>query len=94
MEKNELLSFFQPNLRQFKLIFDMQNILVAAKNMIVRKLEKVRDIGTFLRTSDGYKITAPEGFVAIDKLSGNAIKLVDRLTFSHANFTATKAWDR
>ena len=94
MEKNELLSFFQPNLRQFKLIFDIQNILVAAKNMIVRKLEKVRDIGTFLRTSDGYKITAPEGFVAIDKLSGNAIKLVDRLTFSHANFTATKAWDR
>jgi len=94
MEKNELISFFQPNLHQFKLIFDMQNIIVAAKNMIIRKLERVRDVGTFLRTSDGYKITAPEGFVAIDKLSGNAVKLVDRLTFSHANFTATKSWDK
>lgn len=94
LEKREIVGFYQSNIHQLKLIFDIQNIIVAAKNMIIRKLEKVRDIGTFLRVSDGYQITAPEGFVAIDKISGNAIKLVDRLTFSHANFTAIKSWDR
>lgn len=94
MEKKELLAFYKPNLNQLKLIFDMQNILVEAKTMIVRKLEKVQDIGTFLRTADGYKVTAPEGFVAVDRIAGNAVKLVDRLTFSHANFTAAKNWSK
>ena len=40
------------------------------------------------------RITAPEGFVAVDKLKGNAVKLVDRLEFSQANFNAQKAWDK
>jgi hypothetical protein len=64
--------------------------LQAAKNLVIRKLEKVKDFGTFLRTQDGYKVTAPEGFVAIK--SGAALKLVDRLEFSRANFTADKNW--
>jgi hypothetical protein len=50
--------------------------------------------GTFLRTDDGFRITNPEGFVAVDTLRGNAVKLVDRLEFAHANFTAQKAWDK
>jgi hypothetical protein len=62
--------------------------------MIVRKLETIRDVGTFIRTDNGYRITAPEGFVAVDKLKGNAVKLIDRLEFSLANFTAQKAWDK
>jgi hypothetical protein len=64
--------------------------LQVAKNLVIRKLEKVKDFGTFLRTQDGYKVTAPEGFVAIK--SGAALKLVDRLEFSRANFTADKNW--
>ena len=72
----------------------MQNLLVRAKNMIVRKLQTVKDVGTFLRTDNGFKVTSPEGFVAIDKLKGNAVKLVDRLEFSQANFNAAKAWDK
>ena len=47
---------------------------------------------TFLRTDDGFKITNPEGFVAVDRLKGNAVKLIDRLEFAHANFNATKNW--
>ena len=50
--------------------------------------------GTFVRTDDGFKITNPEGFVAVDKLSGGALKLVDRLEFSHQNFTVKKQWDK
>ena len=48
---------------------------------------------TFIRDSNGLKVTSPEGFVAVDHI-GNAVKLVDRLSFSHHNFTTTKAWDK
>ena len=65
--------------------------LQTAKTMVIRKLEKAESIGTFLKTPDGYKVTAPEGFVAIDHI-GKALKLVDRLEFSRANFTAAKNW--
>jgi hypothetical protein len=65
--------------------------LQTAKTMIIRKLNRAETIGTFLRTSRGYKVTAPEGFVAIDRI-GKALKLVDRLEFSRANFTADKSW--
>jgi hypothetical protein len=70
------------------------NLIVDAKLMIIRKLEQIKDIGTFIRTDDGFRITAPEGFVAVDRLKGNAVKLIDRLEFSLANFTAAKAWDK
>ena len=76
-----------------ELYFTMATYLgiLTAKNMIVKKLETIEGIGTFLKTDDGYKVTAPEGFVAIDS-SGGAVKLVDRLEFSHANFTIAKDW--
>lgn len=63
-----------------------------AKNVLVQKLSKVKSIGTFLRTDDGLKTTEPEGFVAVDRIKGNAVKLVNRLEFSRANFTAAKNW--
>tara|TARA_Y100000310_G_scaffold195266_1_gene195256 strand:- start:1267 stop:2487 length:1221 start_codon:yes stop_codon:yes gene_type:complete len=82
-------------LKKFKdeLYFTMATYLgiLDAKNMVVGKLETIEGIGTFLKTDDGYKVTAPEGFVAIDS-SGGAVKLVDRLGFSHANFTLAKDW--
>ena len=82
-------------LKKFKdeLYFTMATYLgiLEAKEMVIRKLETIKGIGTFLKTSDGYKVTAPEGFVAIDA-KGGAVKLVDRLTFSHANFTIAKDW--
>jgi hypothetical protein len=93
-EKNELIRFYRNNAQDLKKIFDLMNLMVDAKLMIIRKLETIRDIGTFIRTDDGFRITAPEGFVAVDRLKGNAVKLVDRLEFSLANFTAAKAWDK
>ena len=94
-EKTEVMRFFRNNASQLKLIFDLQNILVGAKNMIVKKLQEMRQVtGTFLRTDKGFKVTNPEGFVAVDRLKGNAVKLIDRLEFSQANFNATKNWDK
>ena len=91
---DQYMKFFRSNSSQLVKIFDMQNLLVEAKDMIIRKLEKSKGVmDTFVRTEKGYRVTQPEGFVAIDKL-GKAVKLVDRLEFAHQNFTAAKAWDK
>ena len=59
--------------------------IVEMKQMLLRKLQQVEGIGTFQKTNDGYKVTTPEGFVAIGH-DGGAVKLVDRLEFSRVNF--------
>jgi hypothetical protein len=92
-EKNEVMRFYRSNAIQLKMIFDLMNLIVDAKLMIIRKLETIKSIGTFVRTDEGFRITAPEGFVAVDHL-GKALKLVDRLEFSRQNFNAQKAWDK
>ena len=62
-----------------------------AKNFLINKMSEIQSVGHFLRTSTGYRVTAPEGYVAVDKVAG-AVKLVDRLEFSRANFTMPKGW--
>jgi hypothetical protein len=63
-----------------------------AKNFLVSKMSEIQSIGHFLKTSNGYRVTAPEGFVAVDRVAG-AVKLVDRMEFSRANFTMPKGWN-
>ena len=76
-------------------VISFQNALVDAKMVIVRKLNTIKQMmDTFVRTKQGFKVTNPEGYVAIDRVGGNAVKLVDRMEFSYNNFTAIKAWDR
>ena len=60
----------------------------SAKAVLLRRLNTIQSIGSFLRTKNGYKVTNPEGYVAIQK--GGAVKLVDRLEFSRANFNMAK----
>ena len=62
-----------------------------AKNFLIQKLSQIQSIGHFIRTPNGYRVTNPEGFVAVDRRAG-AVKLVDRLEFSRANFTIAKDW--
>ena len=88
------MKFFRSNSSKLVKIFDMQNLLVDAKDKIIRKLEKAKGVAsTFVKTDKGYKVTQPEGFVAIDHL-GKAVKLVDRLEFAHNNFNAAKNWSK
>jgi len=63
-----------------------------AKNTLLQKMSQIQSIGNFIRTSKGYRVTAPEGYVAVDSVAG-AIKLVDRLEFSRQNFTMPKGWN-
>jgi len=65
--------------------------LANAKNFLIQKLSQIQSIGHFIRTPNGYRVTNPEGFVAVDRKAG-AVKLVDRLEFSRANFTIAKDW--
>ena len=76
-------------------VFRLTNLLVDAKHMIINKMNTAGHIDTFLRTANGYKVTGVEGFVAVDKLSGGAVKLVNRMEFSKANFSPDiiKGWE-
>jgi hypothetical protein len=64
--------------------------LTKAKMILVNKMNQVAALDTFVKTDDGYKVTAQEGFVAITE--GQAVKLIDRLEFSRLNFTIAKNW--
>ena len=76
-------------------VITFQNLLVDAKMQIVKKLNSIKGLtDTFIKTKNGFKVTNPEGYVAIDRVSGGAVKLVDRMEFSFNNFSAIKAWDK
>ena len=90
--KDDGMKFIAANQRSIYMTVAAYKNLTTAKLMVIRQLEKVKDIGTFIKDGNGYRVTAPEGFVAIK--SGRAMKLVDRLEFSVANFTVDKNWDK
>ena len=84
------LKFIKANSKAIYMTVASYMNLTQAKTMVIRRLEAVKDIGTYIKTDKGFRVTAPEGFVAIK--SGSALKLVDRLEFSRANFTVEKNW--
>ena len=97
VKRDEFLKFFSDsNKRNLKLLFDLQKALVVAKLKIINKLNKLNKMNTFVKTKNGFKVTGAEGFVAIDKIGGGAVKLVDRLEFSANNFSPDiiKGWDK
>jgi len=96
-KKADILKFFSSsNKANLKLLFDLQKAIVSAKLIIINKLNRLQKISTFVRTPNGFKTTGVEGYVAIDKLSGGAVKLVDRMEFSYNNFSPDiiKGWDK
>lgn len=94
---DEVLSFFSPqNKVSLKYIFDLQKELVLAKLKLINTLNRLQDINTFVKTKKGFIVTGAEGFVAIDKIGGDAVKIVDRMEFSYNNFSPDilKGWDK
>ena len=93
--KQETIRELKKHVINIENLVSFQNHIVNAKLEILKKLNSVRQLtDTFIKTSNGYKVTTPEGYVAIDRISGNAVKLVDRMEFSFNNFTAIKSWDK
>lgn len=95
-KRDEVLSYFKEHGSDVVDVFRIYNIVDEVKYMLLDKLNRVNGLRTFLRTKDGYEVTGQEGFVAIDHLGKNALKLVDRLQFSKANFSPeyVKGWQR
>jgi len=89
LEKN--LKYIDRNKNALVMAVASHVTLQNAKNFLISKMSEIQSIGHFLRTSTGYKVTAPEGYVAVDRIAG-AVKLVDRMEFSRANFTMPKGW--
>ena len=89
--KKEGLIFLNRNRTALYFAIASHITLANAKNTLLRKMNQIQSIGHFLRTPNGYKVTAPEGYVAVDRVAG-AVKLVDRLEFSRQNFTMPKGW--
>jgi hypothetical protein len=95
--RTKILQFFaHHDQAQIVAIFDLANLIVEAKELIINKMNQAGHINTFLKTANGFKTTGVEGFVAIDHMSGGAVKIVDRMEFSKANFSADiiKGWQR
>ena len=95
---DEFMKFFsQRNKKNLVMMFDLQKSIVLAKLKLINKLNSISKIDAFVQHKKGYKLrTGAEGFVAIDKLGGDAVKLVDRLEFSYNNFSPDilKGWEK
>jgi len=91
-----MITFINTNAQSIDAMYKLMGILSQAKQMIIDKLNQGSAMATFLRTPYGFKVTDQEGFVAIDHLSNGAVKLVDRMEFSRANFSPEfiKGWER
>ena len=77
-----------------KNVVDFMSYLIKAKLMLVKKMNTATGLArTFVRTPNGLKCVAPEGYVAIDH-TGGAVKIVDKMEFSFNNFTVAKSWDK
>jgi hypothetical protein len=95
--RDEQLSFFSPqNKASLVMMFELQKVIVLAKLKLINNLNRLSKIDTFVKTRDGFKVTGAEGFVAIDRLGSDAVKIVDRMEFSYNNFSAeiVKGWDK
>ena len=90
--KKDGLQFIDRNRQALYFAIASHITLGVAKNTLLQKMSQVQSIGNFIRTSTGYRVTAPEGYVAVDRVAG-AVKLVDRLEFSRTNFTLPKGWN-
>ena len=94
---DEVMKFFSnKNKNNLDMVFALQNAIVDAKLLIISKLDKVKELDTFIRTRNGFKVTGSEGFVAIDRTNDGAVKLVDRMEFSMNNFSpdVVKGWEK
>ena len=92
-----LLDFFSPrNRSSLEQMFDLQRLIVLVKLKLINILNRLNKLDTFVKTRNGYKTTGQEGYVAIDRLGGDAVKIVDRLEFSYNNFSPNvlKGWDK
>jgi len=96
--RDALLVFFsKKNKANLVKMFELQKVIVLAKLKLINSLNKLKKIDTFVQTKNNvFMTTGEEGYVAIDTLGGDAVKIVDRMEFSYNNFSPDilKGWDK
>lgn len=95
--KKEVMKYFsRTNKKNLEAILNLMNAFVDIKLVLIKQMNKTAKLKTFLSTTDGYQVTGEEGYVAIDKVGKNAVKLIDRMEFSKANFSdkVLKGWQK
>lgn len=96
-KRKKVLAYFDSHEQnQIAMVFELSNLISDIKSHIISKMNQAGNIKTFLKTASGFTVTGVEGFVAIDRLTNNAVKIVDRMEFSRANFSPEilKGWQR
>ena len=95
-QRDQIIGNITQNKSTIQAVMEIYANITFAKQMIIEKLNTgaKRFPSTFVRTDSGYKVVNDEGYVAIDTIKGNAVKLVDRLEFSYNNFNGIKNWDK
>ena len=96
-KRKKILAYFANHDQdQISKVFELSNLIADIKSPIIAKMNQAGNISTFIKTKNGFKTTGVEGFVAIDHLSGGAVKIVDRMEFSSNNFNPeiVKGWQR
>ena len=75
-------------------VIEWHNSVANIKLTLIKKMEQVKSLPAFIKKGSGYEVTGPEGFVAVDHLTNQAVKFVNRLEFSRNNFNAIKDWGK
>lgn len=83
---DETYNFFKSHYDQLINIIDLYKHVFECKNFLIKKLNKLENIASYVHIDTDYRLTPPEGFVVTDHITGNIFKLVDRLEFSYLNF--------
>ena len=87
--KTQMLSLVEAGKQDIVNILRLQILIKQGKDIFIQKYNNIMkgvSMKHYLFNADGdLVVTEPEGYVAIDQ-TGNAIKFVDRLEFSKANF--------
>ena len=91
--KDTLLSLIAAAKEDILSVFEFQKAIKQAKDIFIQKYNNMMQgvsMKHYLFEPNGdLVVTEPEGYVAIDA-TGNAVKFVDRLEFSRANFAIDK----
>ena len=84
--KSQVSDIINNNKKQIADMYKAYLKTEAVKMMFQKKMKNIKAIDSFIEQPDGsLKVTDPEGFVIVDHI-GRAMKIVDRLEFSAANF--------
>ena len=84
------LTYLEDNEQAFHAMFALYRKIQDNKQLVIDALDKLESFKTYVQTENGYRVTAPEGYVLHHE--GDMIKLVNRIEFSFINFTLDKSW--